>query len=94
MQLSVAKRARWQRQRFSAEIAYHLNFYYLLLYGAFDHAAVFVNGLLTLGLDEQRVSARNPEFLTALEVKSEEVAAIFKSAKHVEFMRRVAACGT
>lgn len=40
IQQSVSKRAQWKRQRFSAEIAYYLNFYYIQLYGAFDHAAV------------------------------------------------------
>lgn len=91
IQLSVAKRAQWKRQRFSAEIAYYLNFYYLLLYGAFDHAAVLVNGLLQLGIDERRVGARNQEFLIALRAKAPQVAAVFENNQYVEFLRRVAA---
>lgn len=69
IQQAVAKRAGWTRQRFAHEIAYHLNFYYLLLYGAFDHAAVFVNSLLKLGVNERQVSARRPEFLKALQAR-------------------------
>jgi hypothetical protein len=91
MQVMVSKRSRWKRQTFSAEIAYYLNFYYLLLFGAFDHAAVLVNGILKLGLDERRVSARNPEFLASLRSSSPSVAAVFEDPKHVDFMRRVAA---
>lgn len=91
MQQAAAKRARWKRQRFSAEIAYYLNFYYLLLYGAFDHAAVLVNGLLKPGINERRVGARNPEFLTVLKAKAPAVHAVFEKPEHVEFMNRVAA---
>jgi hypothetical protein len=89
MQQAVAKRAQWKRQRFSTEVAYYLNFYYVLLYGAFDHAAAFVNALLGLGIKERQVSARNPEFLEALQKKQPTVEAVFKDAKHVEFIRRI-----
>jgi hypothetical protein len=70
MQQAAARRVQWKRQRFSAEIAYYLNFYYLLLYGAFDHAAVLVNSLLNLGVDPKRASARNPEFLKLLNTRA------------------------
>ncbi|MGC2770074.1 MAG: hypothetical protein WA232_00155 [Candidatus Sulfotelmatobacter sp.] len=92
MQQAAAKRARWKRQRFSAEIAYHLNFYYLLLYGAFDHAAAAVNALFNLGIKERQVTARNPEFLKALGERGlSGVQAVFEDPTHVEFIRRVAA---
>jgi hypothetical protein len=55
MQQAVAKRAQWKRQRFSTEVAYYLNFYYVLLYGAFDHAAALVNSLFGLGIKERQV---------------------------------------
>ncbi len=90
MQQAVAKRAQWKRQRFSAELAYYLNFYYVLLYGAFDHAAAFVNSLFGLGIKERQVSARNPEFLEALRKAQPAVAAVFENTKHVEFIRRIA----
>ena len=90
IQQSVAKRAQWKRQRFSAEVAYYLNFYYVLLYGAFDHAAAFVNSLFSLGIKERQVSARNPEFLEALGIKLPDVQAVFKNPRHVEFIRRIA----
>jgi hypothetical protein len=90
MQQAAARRAQWKRQRFSAEIAYYLNFYYLLLYGAFDHAAVLVNGLLNLGVDAKRVSARNPEFLKLLNARAPGVHAVFQNPTHTAFINRVA----
>jgi hypothetical protein len=87
----VAKRARWERQRFSAEVAYYLNFYYVLLYGAFDHAAAFVNLLFNPGVNERQVSARSAEFLRALGSRSPGVEAVFTNARHIGFLRRVAA---
>jgi len=48
IQRLVAKRAGWTRQQFTFEISYLLNFYYLLIFGAFDHAALFVSQLLRL----------------------------------------------
>jgi len=91
MQQAVAKRAQWKRQKFSTEVAYYLNFYYLLLYGAFDHAAVLVNALFNLGVKERQVGARNQEFLKAVGAKSVEVQAVFEKPAYVEFIRRVAA---
>jgi hypothetical protein len=91
MQQAAAKRAKWKRQKFSAEVAYHLNFYYILLYGAFDHAAVLVNGLLNLGIDVRRVSARNPEFLKLLNARAPGVYAVFQNPTHMAFINRVAA---
>jgi hypothetical protein len=91
MQQAVSKRARWKRQRFATEVAYHLNFYYLLLFGAFDHAAVFVNGLLHLGVKEKRVSARGKEFLEALKARSPSMHAVFVKKDHTDFIAKVAA---
>jgi len=91
MQQAVAKRRHWKRQKFSAEIAYYLNFYYLLLYGAFDHAAAMVNALFSLGIDERQVGARNPVFLKALRTRLVDVHAVFVKPTYVEFVRRLAA---
>jgi hypothetical protein len=91
IQQSVAKRTRWKRQRFSAEVAYYLNFYYVLLYGAFDHAAALVNALFKVGIKERQVTARNPEFLKALGPKLSGIQAVFEKPSHIDFIRRVAA---
>jgi hypothetical protein len=91
IQQAVAKRARWKRQKFSTEVAYYLNFYYLLLYGAFDHAAAMVNALFSLGIKERQAGVRNPEFLRALGAKSVDVQAVFERPTYVEFIRRIAA---
>lgn len=91
IQQAMAKRAGWKRQRFAHEVAYYLNFYYLLLFGMFDHTAVFVNALFKLGLNERQVSARNPEFLRILRSKSPSVGAVFEKPGYVEFIKRIAA---
>jgi hypothetical protein len=91
MQQAAARRVQWKRQRFSAEVAYYLNFYYLLLYGAFDHAAVLVNSLLNLGVDPKRASARNPEFLKLLNARAPSVYKVFQNPTHMAFINRVAA---
>lgn len=67
-----------------------LNFYYLLLHGAFAHAAVLVNGLLNLGVDAKRVSARNPEFLKLLNARAPGLYAVFLNPTHTAFINRVA----
>lgn len=90
MQQSAAKRAHWKRQRFSTEIAYYLNFYYLLLFGVFDHAAVFVNALLNLGIKEKRVNARGQEFLNALQAKCPKMHSIFEDKDHKAFIAKIA----
>jgi hypothetical protein len=91
MQQSAGKRAKWKRQKFSAEVAYYLNFYYVLLYGTFDHTAALVNALFNLGIKERQVTARNPEFLKALGAKLPGILSIFEKSTHVDFIRRVAA---
>lgn len=91
IQQLVAKRARWERQKFSTEISYYLNFYYVLLYGTFDHAAALVNALFSVGVKERQVTARNPEFLKALGGKLSGIKAVFENPTHVDFIRRVAA---
>lgn len=90
IQQSVAKRAQWKRQRFSAEVAYYLNFYYVLLYGAFDHAAALVNALFSIGVKERQVTARNPEFLKGLSGRLSAIKAVFENPTHVDFIKRVA----
>jgi hypothetical protein len=72
-------------------VAYYLNFYYLLLYGVFDHAAVLVNGALKLGLNERQVGARSPQFLATLKAKSPAVYAVFENPTHRSFIKRVGA---
>jgi hypothetical protein len=85
----AAKRAGWKRQQFGFEIAYYLNFYYLLIFGAFDHAALFVSHFLGLGLTERQVWARSRAFLDALEKKAPSVHAIFTADATKKFLDRV-----
>jgi len=89
IQRLAAKRARWKRQQFTFEIAYSLNFYYLLIYGAFDHAALFVSQILQLGLPEKQVGATYKTFLDALERKSAPLFTIFTDPKNKEFIERI-----
>jgi hypothetical protein len=89
LQRSAAKRKNLRRQRFFFEISYHLNFYYLLLYGAFDHTALLVNGICNLGLDEKRVGATYSGFLRALEPVSKELHNVFTKTENTEFIEKL-----
>jgi hypothetical protein len=91
IQRMVSKRNGWKRQRFSVEIAYYLNFNYLLIYGAFDHVALFVSQLLNLGLPPKQVGATYKGFLDALEKKAPSVHAVFTAKNHTEFIERIGA---
>ena len=91
IQRLAAKRAGWKRQGFGFEIAYYLNFNYLLIYGTFDHAALFVSQLLNLGLAPRQVGATYKEFLEALEKKSASLHAVFTQGAHKAFMERIGA---
>lgn len=91
MQQAAAKRGKWTRQRFQFEIGYYLNFYYILLYGAFDHFAVLVNGVMGIGLQERDVTATGKTFLKELEKRAPEVHAIFIDPELTDFIERIAA---
>lgn len=90
MQRTAAKRGNWIRQNFQFEAGYYLNFYYVLIFGGFDHLAVLLNGALGLGIPMRDVSARGQSFLKELEKKAPELHAIFKDAKTQDFMERIA----
>ncbi len=89
VQRLAAKREGRRRQDFSFEIAYFLNFFYVLIYGTFDHAALFVSQLLRLGLSERVVGATYKSFLNALETKSKALFDMFTDTKNTEFMERI-----
>jgi hypothetical protein len=89
IQLLVARRARWKRQKFTFEIGYYLTFYYSTLYGVFDHAALFVSQLFQLGLAERQVGATYKSFLDALQSKSASLFAVFTDPKNKEFIERI-----
>jgi hypothetical protein len=89
VQRLAAKRAGWKRQQFTFEIAYALNFYYILIYGAFDHAAVLASQLLQLGLLEKDVGATYKSFLRAVEKKSGSLLSIFTDPANKEFIERI-----
>lgn len=89
IQRLAAKRAGWRRQQYTFEIAYSLNFFYLLIYGAFDHAALFVSQLLRLALTPKQVGATYAPFLEALKRKSASLFTIFADPKTKEFIERI-----
>jgi hypothetical protein len=91
LQREAALRINAKRQTFAQELAYYLNFYYLLLYGAFDHAALVVNGVCDLRLDKRDVGATYKNFLKALESVSPALHAIFTDTSTVELLDRFGA---
>jgi hypothetical protein len=91
LQREAALRLNVKRQAFALELAYYLNFYYLLLYGAFDHAALLVNGVYNLGLNKKDVGANYKSFLEALVKKSPILHGIFTKTSTVELLDRFGA---
>jgi hypothetical protein len=91
LQREAALRLHANRQTFAQELAYYLNFYYLLLYGAFDHAALLVNGVYNLGLKKKEVGATYRGFLEALEKASPILHGIFTKPSTVELLDRFGA---
>jgi hypothetical protein len=89
MQQAAARRANWKRQKFQFEVGYHLNFYYVLLYGGFDHLAVLLNGALRLGLAVRDVTATGERFLKELKNKSPDLHKIFTDPELVDFIERI-----
>jgi hypothetical protein len=89
IQRLVAKRRGWKRQLFTFEIAYSLNFYYLLIYGAFDHVSQFLNQLFQLGVPTKQVGATYRSFLDELNKKSPALFAIFTEKRNKEFIERI-----
>lgn len=90
-QKDAALRRNAKRQQFAFEIGYYLNFYYLLLYGAFDHAALLVKGVCNLGLKDREVGASYKGFLEALQQRSVALHVIFTKPSTVELLERFGA---
>jgi hypothetical protein len=61
-----------------------------LLFGSFDHLAVFLNGVLNLGLGERDVAATGKQFLKLLEGKAPELHKMFTDPDTEEFIERIA----
>jgi hypothetical protein len=91
IQKLAAVRRKWNKQQFHFEVAYYLNFYYPLLWGGFDHAALLVNNFLRLGIKEKAVGATRANFLNALRDKNPALYAVFTETKHTTFMKRIGA---
>jgi hypothetical protein len=91
IQRLTSVRGHWDRQSFSFEIGYYLNFYYPVLYGGFDQLALVVSQILKLGLPEKNVGATYAGFLDTLKAKSPTLHGIFTDTKHVEFIKRIGA---
>jgi hypothetical protein len=81
----------WRRQRFGMEIEYYLNFYYVLIYGAFDHAALFVSQLLNMGLPPKQVGATYKVFLELLKKSYPSLHLVFTDGANKEFIDRIGA---
>lgn len=91
IQRLASGRSAWKRQKFGFEIAYYLNFNYLLIYGAFDHAALFVSQLLKLGLPTRQVGVTYKGFLDLLKLKSASMYSVFTTGANKEFIDRIGA---
>jgi hypothetical protein len=89
IQKMAAQRAKWKRQEFAFEISYYLNFYYPLIFGGFDQAALLVNQCIQLGLAEKNVGATYQSFLDALRARNAALYAIFTDPQVVEFIKRI-----
>ena len=91
LQRELASELNSTGQPFTEELTYHLNFYYLLLYGAFDHAARLVNGICRLNLREQDAHATHEKFLKFLKVASPALHDLFTEAATKEFLGQLGA---
>lgn len=91
VQQAAAKRASWERQEFLFEAAYYLNFYYMFIFGGFDHLALVVNGALKLGVPPKQVGATYDSFLKPLAARAPEIYALFTAADCLEFQERIGA---
>src|SRR5262249_1346731 len=91
LQLRFAKRQKWSHQKFNFEIAYHLNFYYLLIYGGLDHLAVVVNDVLGLGLPEKQVGITFKRFLNKVLATVPASHVLFTSSAPIDFIKRIGA---
>ena len=91
LQREAARRGGFTNQTFLFEVSYHLNFYYLVLSGTFDHLALLVNEIYSLGLPDTQIGATSKRFLAALEPKSQILYSLFTSAKITDFIARLRA---
>jgi hypothetical protein len=89
IQQAAGKRAGWTNQGFEFEISYHLNFYYLLLYGGFDHLSIIVNAILQLGLPDRRVGAKYESFKRRLQKMAPDICALFEAPETAQFIDRL-----
>jgi hypothetical protein len=91
LQRNAARRDGFTNQTYAFETSYHLNFYYLLLSGTFDHLALLVNGVYALGLAEKQVGATYKQFLEALQIRSATMYSLFTSVEIIDFIARLGA---
>lgn len=82
-----AKREKLEKQDFTFELAYYLNTYFLLFWGALDQVSWIVNGICNLGFKAhqwKQVGVAKKDFVKRLAVKDPEMATEFQNA---EFLR-------
>jgi hypothetical protein len=68
-----------------------LNFYYLLIWGGFDHLALVVRETLGLGVPEKNVGATYKTFLDPLKMKAPEIHTLFTDPNLDQFITRIGA---
>lgn len=88
-QQAAAKRAQWGHQQFLFEVGYHLEYYYLLIFGGLDSLALTVNYALNIGLPDHKVAAQSKAFLEALEKKAPSVHAVFIDGRFSDFLNTI-----
>lgn len=77
MQRDAARRDGYKSQNFQLETSFYLNSYYLLVSGAFDHAALLVNSLCELNIKPKNVGATYSVFIEKLRLSHPKLHAIF-----------------
>src|ERR1700733_2767300 len=90
MQRAASARDGFSNQKYAFEISYQLNFYYINLFGSFDHLALLVNGIFSLGLKEKQVGATYAVFLEKLAQVSPQMNTIFTKPSALDLITRLA----
>ena len=89
LQREAELRSGANRQPFAFELNYHLNFHYILVYGALDHAAMVVNEVCQLGLSPKQVGATYESFQKKLKASFPELYGIFSSSETAKIVARL-----
>jgi hypothetical protein len=89
LQREAELRSGANRRPFAFELNYHLNFHYILVYGALDHAAMVVNEVCQLGLRPKQVGASYDSFQKKLEASFPTLHSIFSGSETTKIVARL-----